>query len=396
MLTSRVVGQESETFSCFALSSMSAVNKKPLRLNDLAASGMLGTVQEILRLVLDGWKYAAYIYIYTNWRIVTLPWDSVWTWWVAFIVADFLYYWTHRASHEINFIWASHQVHHSSEDYTFSSALRQSVLLNQILWVPALSSSGIDSPASGVFSSFSTKLSVSILDTYRGRNRYCIDKNYAGVLIIWDRMFGTFEAEKEKEEIAYGLINTSNTFEPLYIQFGYTLNVLKKFWSTENWRDKLSVLFKGPGWSPGKPWHGNAEDIPVVEYPIQKYDPPLPLWRHLYAIVHVASVVIAYATLHRIQHAVCFNTGIDALSCLHRSGLLLLSLYPYESMSCSPDIAFSPCRPYACSGNDSMCISSIWIDMDDELDEQLVNHAAFQKRRNNQEKTIMKLSTAYS
>ncbi|GFT80644.1 alkylglycerol monooxygenase [Trichonephila clavipes] len=99
-------------------------------------------------ILLEGWKLASYIYIYSNWRIVTLPWDSIWTWWAAFFIVDFLYYWAHRASH--------------------------------------------------------------------GRNRYCIDKNYAGVLIIWDRIFGTFEPESEK--VVYGLTHPINSFEPMYIQ----------------------------------------------------------------------------------------------------------------------------------------------------------------------------------
>ncbi|GFR29495.1 alkylglycerol monooxygenase [Trichonephila clavata] len=254
-------------------------------------SATQGMMTEISRILLDGWKFAAYIYIYTNWRIVTLPWDSLWTWFIAFIVADFLYYWTHRASHEINFIWAAHQVHHSSEDYTLTTALRQSVLLSQILWIFYLPVALIVPPAAFLVHfqlNFVYQFWIHteviktigpfeyILNTashhrvHHGRNRYCIDKNYGGVLIIWDRIFGTFEAEKEGE-IAYGLVQNINTFESLQIQYGYTLSLLKRVWSTEGWRNKLSLLFKGPGWSPGKPRLGNIEDVPEVRIQIKMY-----------------------------------------------------------------------------------------------------------------------------
>ncbi|GIY21506.1 hypothetical protein CDAR_583211, partial [Caerostris darwini] len=95
---------------------------------------------------------------------------------------------------------------------------------------------------------------------HHGRNRYCIDKNYAGVLIIWDRMFGTFEPENE--EVVYGLTHPINSFEPIYIQTSHFMHMWRTFWSTEGLMNKLSVIIKGPGWSPGKPWHGEIEDIP--------------------------------------------------------------------------------------------------------------------------------------
>ncbi|GFU23417.1 alkylglycerol monooxygenase [Nephila pilipes] len=297
------------------------LKKKPMRVNDFLGSASQGLMTEISRLVLDGWKFAAYIYIYSHWRIVTLPWDSLWTWFIALIAADFLYYWTHRASHEINLIWAAHQVHHSSEDYTLSTALRQSVLLSQLLWILYLPVALIVPPAPFLVHFqlnfiyqfwLHTELIKSIgpleyiLNTashhrvHHGRNRYCIDKNYAGFLIIWDRMFGTFEAEKE--QVVYGTVSSINTFEPLYIQFGDTVNLLKKAWSANGLRYKLSTIFKGPGWSPGKPWLGDTADIPEIQFPVKKYDPYLPFWCILYSIGHFALVPLVYIELQKYQH----------------------------------------------------------------------------------------------
>ncbi|GFY57767.1 alkylglycerol monooxygenase [Trichonephila inaurata madagascariensis] len=222
----------------------------------------------------------------------------------------------------INFIWAAHQVHHSSEEYNLTTALRQSVLLSQILWIFYLPVALIVPPAAflvhfqltfvyqfWIHTEFIKTIGPFeyILNTashhrvHHGRNRYCIDKNYAGVLIIWDRIFGTFEAEKE-EDIAYGLVQNINTFESLQIQYGYTFSLLKTVWSTEGWRNKLSLLFKGPGWSPGKPRLGNTEDIPEVEFPVKKYDPQVPFLYNLQGSLHFFAIQATYIALQRNQH----------------------------------------------------------------------------------------------
>ncbi|GFV18594.1 alkylglycerol monooxygenase [Trichonephila clavipes] len=134
------------------------------------------------------------------------------------------------------------------------------------------------------------------------RNRYCIDKNYAGFLIIWDRMFGTFEAEKE--QVVYGTVSPINTFESLNIQFGDTVSLLKRAWSAEGWSNKLFILFKGPNWSPGKPWCGYIEDIPEVQYPVRKYDPHLPLGSIAYVVCHSLLIPLTFLELHKFQHLI--------------------------------------------------------------------------------------------
>ncbi|KAF8764271.1 Alkylglycerol monooxygenase like protein [Argiope bruennichi] len=358
------------------------VNVKDVRLNDMYGSASLGLMDQITKLVLEGWRFAVYAYIYTHWRIVTLPWDSSWTWIIAFLVADFLYYWTHRASHEINILWAGHQLHHSSEDYNFITALRQSILVTHFVWVLYLPAAMIVPPAAMLVHYqlnflyqfwIHTEVIKSIgpleyiLNTashhrvHHGRNRYCIDKNYAGVLIIWDRLFGTFEAEKD-DEIAYGLIHPVNTFEPVTNQFSYFLSMLKTTWSMEGWRNKLSVLFKGPGWSPGKPRLGNIEDIPEVEFPIQKYDPQLPLPYQLYCGFHYLAVIFFYVVLHHIQPMTPPGVVIGVVSYLVFTLAVLGIIFdgkPYavlvESFRCllyivvdyylSPWIAVSPTVP---------------------------------------------------
>lgn len=127
-------------------------------------------------------------------------------------------------------------------------------------------------------------LTCSFLST--GRNRYCIDKNYASVLIIWDRMFGTFAAEDDK--VHYGLTTPVRTFDPTSLQMGHYRDLIKRLISVKGWRNKLSVLLKGPGWDEGKPRLGLIEDIPDItgNSIIQPYNPPLSLRRQLYLVIH--------------------------------------------------------------------------------------------------------------
>lgn len=292
--------------------------KKPnIRLNDSIGSISQGVLQQTLsKVFLRSMQISAYTYIYYNWRLVTLPWDSLWTWWLCFLGVDLGYYWLHRASHEINILWAAHQVHHSSEDYNLSTALRQSALQNYCVWMFYLPMAlAIPPSAFLVHNQFNllyqfwihTEIIRSlgpleyILNTashhrvHHGRNRYCIDKNYGGTLIIWDRIFGTFQAEGE--QVVYGLTHPINSFEPFYIQLCHYMHISRTFWEMKGLGNKLSVIFKGPGWSPGTPWHGYLEDIPDVKAPIEKYDPPLPMWCKVYALLHTIIVVLGYVEI---------------------------------------------------------------------------------------------------
>ncbi|KAG8179112.1 hypothetical protein JTE90_000146 [Oedothorax gibbosus] len=279
--------------------------KKTIRLNDAIVSASQGLLYESTKVVTHTWQLAGYIYIYTNWRLVDLPWNSLWTWWIAVFAVDFLYYWQHRACHEVNFLWAAHQVHHSSEEYNLLTALRQSAILNFFLSIIALPIALVIPP-----SAFLVHLELNtlyqfwihteavqslgpleyILNTashhrvHHGRNRYCIDKNYGGLLIIWDRIFGTFEAESNK--VIYGLTHPIQSFTLFYIQFSCYSQLWRRFVEMEGWKNKLSVLFKGPGWYPGTPRCGNIEDIPEVPEPVPKFDVPVPVYWKLYAFFH--------------------------------------------------------------------------------------------------------------
>ncbi|XP_033099679.1 alkylglycerol monooxygenase-like [Anneissia japonica] len=280
-------------------------DKKWLRVNDTVSSISAGLLMTAVKTLFKSLEILAYIWVYENYRIFELPWNSAWTWVICMLTFDFAYYWFHRAAHEVNVLWAAHQVHHSSEEYNLSTALRQSVVQHYTSWIFYVPMAlAIPTPVMLVHAQFNllyqfwihTELVSSlgpleyILNTpshhrvHHGRNPYCIDKNYAGTLIIWDRMFGTFQAEGEK--VVYGLTHPLNSWNPVWIQVCHFTHILKTVWTTPGFGNKLSVIFKGPGWMPGTPRLGNPEDIPKVSAPVEVYNPAMSVWLQLYVAFH--------------------------------------------------------------------------------------------------------------
>ncbi|XP_047498527.1 alkylglycerol monooxygenase-like, partial [Penaeus chinensis] len=253
---------------------MKAKQEPPIRFNDCITSFSHGILQTALGVLVRGLLLFGYGWAY-QWRLFDLDWTSPLTWWLAALGIDHGYYWFHRAAHEINFIWASHQVHHSSEDYNLSTALRQSMLQRYFSFVfhLPLALVGVPHAAALVHMQFNllyqfwihTELVGKcgplewILNTpshhrvHHGANKWCLDKNYAGVLIIWDRLYGTFEAEREDEAIAYGLVSQPQSLNVPWLQFFYFGAVFQKARSMSTWGDALRALFYGPGWFPGTP-----------------------------------------------------------------------------------------------------------------------------------------------
>ncbi|XP_006832354.1 PREDICTED: alkylglycerol monooxygenase [Chrysochloris asiatica] len=287
--------------------------KLPGRLDDVLASLSAGVLSQLPSLLFRSIELTSYVYIWENYRLFNLPWDSPWTWYLTFLGVDFGYYWFHRMAHEVNIMWAGHQTHHSSEDYNLSTALRQSAFQVYTSWI-FYSPLALFIPPSvyAVHLQFNllyqfwihTEVINSlgplelILNTpshhrvHHGRNRYCIDKNYAGTLIIWDRIFGTFEAENEK--VIYGLTHPINTFEPFKVQFHHLLYIWNTFWATPGFFNKFSVIFKGPGWSPGKPRLGLSEEIPEVTGKEVAFSSPASQLLKIYAVVQFALMLAFY------------------------------------------------------------------------------------------------------
>jgi sterol desaturase/sphingolipid hydroxylase (fatty acid hydroxylase superfamily) len=193
-----------------------------------------------------------------------------WTWLLAFLAADFTYYWMHRLEHEHRILWASHSVHHSSKDYNLTVGFRLSVVEGLFEWAflipmiligftPFQAIVGLLLVAQyqhWVHTERVTKLgwldevfnTPSVHRVHHGSNRQYLDKNYGGVLMIWDKVFGTFAREEEK--VIYGLtrdINTNNPFKVTFIEFG---NIWQDVKTCRTMGDRLRIIFGGLSWRP--------------------------------------------------------------------------------------------------------------------------------------------------
>jgi sterol desaturase/sphingolipid hydroxylase (fatty acid hydroxylase superfamily) len=191
--------------------------------------------------------------------------------WIALFFADDLaYYWFHRVSHESRVFWASHVVHHSSQHYNLSTALRQTwvpmtyfpfwlplPLLGFPVWMVLLAQAWsliyqfwihterIKRLPRWVEGSFNTPSHHRV---HHGSNHQYLDKNYGGILIIWDRLFGTWEPEGER--VRYGLTTQLETFHPVRVAFGEYIALTRDVRAARGWRTKAQVLLRGPGWLP--------------------------------------------------------------------------------------------------------------------------------------------------
>ncbi|GMT19046.1 hypothetical protein PFISCL1PPCAC_10343, partial [Pristionchus fissidentatus] len=266
-----------------------------------------------------------YVLIWDNFRIVELPWNSPWTWILCLFFQDFMYYLGHRAVHEAGFFWGLHTIHHSSEYYNFSTALRQAAIQDAGLAIYDVIQAPFIPPSIFLVHRYFSEIFQFVMHTslvgscgplgfvfntpshhrvHHGRNPYCIDKNYGGVFIIWDRMFGTFEPERPEDPPIYGLITNEGTFNQLWLQFHTLIYILFfKAWEKDEKGEskfkgaieKVKASFYPPGWYPGvatltffhwKSLQDPAHGVPEVSFPVIKYNPPLSLWLRLYILGH--------------------------------------------------------------------------------------------------------------
>lgn len=214
----------------------------------------------ILLMPLFSWLY--------QWRLFDINLNFV-SFFAAFLLQDFLYYWFHRASHQIRWLWASHIAHHSSRLMNFSTAFRQSLTYPisgmWLFWVPMIL---IGFPPTIVLAIVALNLAFQffvhtqavaklgfieyIFNTpshhrvHHACNPLYIDKNYAGVLIIWDRLFGTFTPELTAEPCRYGITDDFNSDNPVYITFYEWQRMWQDYLAAANWKQRLRSIIGKP------------------------------------------------------------------------------------------------------------------------------------------------------
>lgn len=211
-----------------------------------------------------------YTWLY-KYRLFTIPFTAWWGWVLCFFADDFSYYWFHRVSHNVRYFWASHVVHHTSEYYNLAAALRQTWTGNLTgaflfwSWMPLV---GFEPGMIFLMQSVSLLYQFwihtetvqkmprwyeFIFNTpshhrvHHGSNLLYLDKNHAGILIIWDRMFGSFQPEDFRP--TYGLTKNVETFNPVKVAFHEWMNIGKDLKRARTFKDYLNYIFNAPGWS---------------------------------------------------------------------------------------------------------------------------------------------------
>jgi sterol desaturase/sphingolipid hydroxylase (fatty acid hydroxylase superfamily) len=219
-----------------------------------------------------GWKLVVLAALSAAYLVAPmhLPADNPLTWIALFVADDFVYYWYHRTHHTIRVFWASHVVHHSSEHYNLSTALRQTWTPFTALpfWLP-LAFLGfspwmilLQQSVSLLYQFFIHTERVGklwwpiefVLNTpshhrvHHGSNDQYLDTNYGGILIIWDRLFGSFRPESER--VVYGLTKNIKSFNPLRVATHEYIAIWQDMCTAKTWKHRFGHAFRGPGWSP--------------------------------------------------------------------------------------------------------------------------------------------------
>ena len=233
---------------------------------DAAASVTMGVGNVLVDLLAKLVQFSALTYLH-RFAIFSIGFQW-WAWLLLFSGDEFSYYWFHRVSHECRFFWASHVVHHSSQRYNLSTAVRQTwtgSFMSFIFWIwlPIISFAPVMTmKAVSLLYQFwiHTELVHSlgpfeaVLNTpshhrvHHGSNLRYIDRNHGGTLIIWDKLFGTFEPENAADPVHFGLTKNIRTYNPFLIAFHEWLEMFRDAARAPGWRNKLRYVFGRPGW----------------------------------------------------------------------------------------------------------------------------------------------------
>ncbi len=212
-------------------------------------------------------------WVWENFRIFDFG-IAVWVFVLAFILDDLAYYWIHRMGHRMRWMWAAHVIHHSSQHYNLSTALRQTwtgsitpgIFFKWPIFILGIEP-GIVFFCAGLNLIYQFWIHTEAIDrmpkwfeyllntpshhrVHHANNPEYLDANYAGVFMIWDRMFGSFIPERKEEPCNYGLVSDLGTFNPLRVAFHEWVGIFKDIASAKTWKARFLFLFAPPGWTP--------------------------------------------------------------------------------------------------------------------------------------------------
>jgi alkylglycerol monooxygenase len=292
-------------------------------------AGVLSQVAGVFTKLLT---FAIYALVFQKFAIGSWPMDNWLIWAAALIVYDFGYYWAHRLAHEIGIMWAAHNVHHSSEQFNLTTALRQSSTGGLFGWVVFLPLAVLGMPPTMLAIVGLTNLLYQywvhteligrlgwleyVLVTpsnhrvHHGQNDYCIDTNYGGMFIVWDRLFGTYADERADEPVVYGVRKALKSYDPVWANLHHYVDLAREARATPGWRGKLQVWLAPPGG-----WH----DEKVQPFEARKFvafAPPVAADVKRYAVIHYAALVLMLA------HFLMVQGGLDLGSRLAYAGII--------------------------------------------------------------------------
>jgi sterol desaturase/sphingolipid hydroxylase (fatty acid hydroxylase superfamily) len=237
---------------------------------DTLVSLLLGLGSTVAGMLTAGAIFAVALWLY-QFRLFTFGWHW-WVWLPAFVLDDFGYYWGHRLGHRVRWFWASHVNHHSSQHYNLSTALRQTwtgfIALSFLFRIPLAllgfhpamlaTCAGINliyqfwihTEAIGKMPRWFEAVmnSPSHHRVHHATNPVYLDRNFAGVFILWDRLFGSFQPELEDDPVHYGIVRQLGSFNLLWSAFHEWIGLLGDVWRAP-WQHKLSYIWRVPGWS---------------------------------------------------------------------------------------------------------------------------------------------------
>jgi len=295
-------------------------HKRLYRFNDSINDLSCGIIDQIVAIFLNVALFASYIFLFERVRLLEIADASPAAKWVAAIAllfgVDFCFYWFHRIAHEYAAPWATHVVHHQSEEYNLAVALRQSAFESCFAWVFYLPLAVIGFPPiwfvamKGINLVYQFWIHTEAIDrlgplewvmntpshhrVHHARNPKYLDKNYAGMFIIWDRMFGTFQ--EEEEQPVYGITKPLRSLNPLWANVQSWSDLAHDAWHAPRWRDKIKIWFMPLGWTPpGLAPRPRAQE--VTRTSVKKYDPPVPLALNVYVLVHFVLVLAIGVTV---------------------------------------------------------------------------------------------------
>jgi sterol desaturase/sphingolipid hydroxylase (fatty acid hydroxylase superfamily) len=286
------------------------------RLHDTITSLGCGIGEQMIVVFTVGLSVAAYAYAEKHIAIMHVPASSVLGWVLVFILVDHSFYWFHRAAHRVNFMWAGHAVHHQSEEYNLSTALRQNWIENLLAWPFYLPLAMLGFPLA-MFATASTVNTLyqfwvhtriikrmgpveGLLNTpsshrvHHGIDPEYVDKNYGGMFMIWDRLYRTYQ--REEAEPHYGTVKPLESWSPLWANVHGWVRMWTMARSTSRFSDKVRVWFAPPDWQPAD--LGGTVTVPAVDVATyRKFDRETPRLIDRYVLGQFAVVALVTSAI---------------------------------------------------------------------------------------------------